>query len=566
MCNTKKLMAWQAECLRSLLQSGVAELELVITPDAVAMSAMRRCARLTPDRGGLAFTIYELLTFKAWHASRLIDMTKQLKDVEHLSCRPILKAKCSQHFSTEDVARVRSHDLDFILKFGFGVIHGEILKSARYGVWSFHHNDETQHCGWPIAFWEIYHGDPLSGAMLERLTDNLDCRIILHQGLFPTVGYSWNLNRDQVLLGATKWPQIVCQDILNGCANYIVNEVPTINAPIHIRPTNWQTVRAFVKMGKSFVKHLQKLIVQEQWQVGIVRAPIHTFIDRGPKTPVEWLPDLPRTRFFADPFAIKRGAEIIILLEDFDHLRRKGRISFIRSTDGGRGFSSPVPITGSIFDQSTHKSYPYLFEHQGEIYCVPATEENNEIALYRALQFPEHWERVCVLMDGIPAVDPTVFHHGGYWWMFYSMARDLEWNVNLYLSSAPELEGPWSAHPANPVKTDISSARPGGTPFVHDGILYRPAQDSTHTYGGGLVIHRVDKLTQTQYKEHVVCRLTHDHRTRYCRGFHTLAAAGDLCVVDGKRFVALPQVLPRMLRDKIRSAIRRRLVPRRQVG
>ncbi len=37
---------------------------------------------------------------------------------------------------------------------------------------------------------------------------------------------------------------------------------------------------------------------------------------------------------------------------------------------------------------------------------------------------------------------------------------------------------PWVAHARNPVKTDARSARPGGTPFVVDGVLYRPGQDS----------------------------------------------------------------------------------------
>ena len=140
--------------------------------------------------------------------------------------------------------------------------------------------------------------------------------------------------------------------------------------------------------------------------------------------------------------------------------------------------------------------------------------------------------------------------------MFYT-DRDRGSNVKLYLAMAPKLDGPWYPHPGNPVKTDISSARPGGTPFVHEGVLYRPAQDSTHTYGGGLVIHRVNKMTAIQYDEEVVCRLAPGRNGRYSSAFHTLAAAGELSVVDGKRYVALPEVLPILLRDKFRALIQR---------
>jgi hypothetical protein len=546
-------MAWQAECLRMLLASNLTELKVVVTPTVSPRSATRGWASLTSDMDGIALRIYQRLTGKASRAKRMVDMTKELEGIEQLSCEPILKGKFSQYFSDEDVARVRGHDLDFLLRFGFNIIRGEILNSARYGVWSFHHDDESKYRGGPPAFWEIYQNDPKTGAILQRLTNRLDGGIVLYKGYFPTIKYSWHRNCDQVLFGSAEWPLRVCRDILNGCADRIEGEPSATKAPIFSRPTNWQTARAVVKMSAAWVRHqIQDLLTRERWHVGIVRAPIHSFLRSGPAPKIEWLPDSPRTRFIADPFAIKRGAEITLLVEDFDQIRRKGCIAAIRSTDDGRSFSEPTPISGGIFDHSDHKSYPYLFEHDGEIYCVPETHERNEIALYRAIRFPNQWERVCALLEGVAGIDPTVFQHDGNWWMFYA-DRERGSNVKLHLASAPSLEGPWIAHPANPVKTDIGGARPGGTPFVHDGVLYRPAQDSTRTYGGALVIHRVTKLTQTQYEEEVACRLMPERNGRYPHAFHTLAAAGNICVADGKRYVVLPQVIPALIREKFRS-------------
>ncbi len=45
------------------------------------------------------------------------------------------------------------------------------------------------------------------------------------------------------------------------------------------------------------------------------------------------------------------------------------------------------------------------------------------------------------------------------------------------------LEGPWEPHRRNPVKCDVRGSRPAGTPFVHGGELYRPAQDGSKRYG-----------------------------------------------------------------------------------
>src|SRR5208282_1570352 len=103
----------------------------------------------------------------------------------------------------------------------------------------------------------------------------------------------------------------------------------------------------------SLSRHLRELFVAEQWHIGIVRSPIHSFLDPQQKLPVEWLPTLPRTRFFADPFAIQRGAELVILFEDFDQIENKGSISAIRSFDGGHTFSYPIPLSGAVFDDSS---------------------------------------------------------------------------------------------------------------------------------------------------------------------------------------------------------------------
>ena len=103
---------------------------------------------------------------------------------------------------------------------------------------------------------------------------------------------------------------------------------------------------------------------------------------------------------------------------------------------------------------------------------------------------------------------------------------------------APALTGPWVPHQLEPVKIDAASARPGGTPFVRDGVLYRPAQDCSIRYGGRLALNRVDVLDQRRFAEtpirfiEPVAELPH--------GMHTLSRAGAATLIDGNRtrFVA----------------------------
>ena len=61
------------------------------------------------------------------------------------------------------IAALLSHDLDVILRFGFNILRGEVLTSARYGIWSFHHGDNEFYRGGPPLFWEVVEDNPCSG-------------------------------------------------------------------------------------------------------------------------------------------------------------------------------------------------------------------------------------------------------------------------------------------------------------------------------------------------------------------------------------------------------------------
>ena len=73
-----------------------------------------------------------------------------------------------------NIEEIKKYNLDFILKLSRGIIKGEILNTAEYGIWSFHHDDEMKYRGRPACFWEIYNNDPVTGAILQKLSNKLD--------------------------------------------------------------------------------------------------------------------------------------------------------------------------------------------------------------------------------------------------------------------------------------------------------------------------------------------------------------------------------------------------------
>ncbi len=71
------------------------------------------------------------------------------RSIECESCRT---APAYEHrFPPEAVERIRAADLDVLLRFGFNIIRAQILETARYGVWSYHHGDNREYRGQPIS-------------------------------------------------------------------------------------------------------------------------------------------------------------------------------------------------------------------------------------------------------------------------------------------------------------------------------------------------------------------------------------------------------------------------------
>ena len=111
---------------------------------------------------------------------------------------------------------------------------------------------------------------------------------------------------------------------------------------------------------------------------------------------------------------------------------------------------------------------------------LPEMSAAGELVLFEAERFPHRWKPVATLLVGVPAVDATLVQYEGRWWLFATRI-DMGGNHSLSIWYASDLTSRWTAHPANPVKTDVRSARPGGTPFVVDGVLFGRARIAPST-------------------------------------------------------------------------------------
>ena len=306
------------------------------------------------------------------------DGSAEMSNIPQIRCTVFRKGKFSEYFTDEDLEIIRGHKLDLILKFGFGILRGGILTAARYGVWSYHHDDPACYRGIPPAFWEIYHRNPVSGAILQRLTERLDGGIILRSCFVKTTFYSYKKNLTNVLNATVDLPALVCKDILNGSADYVDGVPCSTKAPIYTLPTNLQMTVFVFKCLKAWIRdQIQGLMTVDSWNIGIVNTPIDRFLEPDFKPAIKWLPYKRGRMFIADPFIESSGEQTEILAEEFDHDLNRGYIVRVRVDSRGK-----VDVE-RVLDNQQHLSYPYVLQHDGVKYVIPESSATREIALYR---------------------------------------------------------------------------------------------------------------------------------------------------------------------------------------
>jgi hypothetical protein len=501
------LPGWQARCLDRLTASGDVTLAAVI-------SAGGREEGPPPGRTWSSYLRRWGLRRSA--ALRPVDRSALLDGLPSLSDR--------------EVDRIRGLELDVILNLADSEPAPALVDAAGNGVWAFRHGDPADPRWDPACFWEVYRREPVTTVSLVRLTSDRDRVVVLHRGDFRTHGWSFVRNVDAVGMGSAEWPAQICSGIRH--LNRRMPEATTPYRPAIRRPPGpIHLVRlALSAIGRIAVMQAGSIFSIEQWNVGIVEAPIERFLDRPWPGRVRWLPQRVRHRFVADPFGFQRDGRVSVVMEEWDHHRRSARLVTV-DWDGNGGFSNPE----RVMDPSFHVSYPFLLEWDGALYCIPETGRLHRVDLYRCLEFPGSWEKAATLVEDFPAQDPTVVRHDDRWWLLCGRRRLAA--TELHAWYADELSGPWHPHPGNPLKTDIRSGRPGGTPFVHQGVLYRPAQDGSRTYGGAVTLNRVLRLTPTEFEEEPVTVVHPDPRGPYGEGVHTMSAAGTVTLVDAKRAV-----------------------------
>ena len=418
---------------------------------------------------------------------------------------------------------VASPDAQLDIAFALGELdEGPLEGRARYGVWRFCFGADGAQPETFAGLPEVASAEPLTASGIKvRLGPDRPARLA-YQSWSRTYPFSVARNRDQLLRKTAEFAYRAVRELHRTGEGWLARcrELRERTGPPRT-PSILDATRIVARLARRGVERALNI---EQWFLA------YRF-GGGPLDPdlagfTRLVP--PKDRDWADPFVVEKSGRYYIFFEELLYETGKAHISMLELDRQGR-----VSAPQRVLEADHHLSYPYLFEHDGQLYMLPESARARTLELYRCVDFPLQWKREKVLLDGVRLVDATLYKGSDRWWMFANSAagESRMFDDELHLFHADRLTGDWQPHPKNPVKSDARSSRPAGQLFLRGGVLYRPAQVCVPRYGAGLAIHRVLKLTPQHYAERQVERLL-PSRASGLFGLHTMNRAGDLTVVD----------------------------------
>jgi hypothetical protein len=178
------LRRWQIDALEQMVEAG-ARIKTVIVNEGDE-SRIRYNLRNAPAylfiAGSRELAIRLLGSYPYLESVHLSEI-KLFDRVKQVYCEPVQRSDIGQELP-ESVVEEYCADLDFLVRFGFGILRGDVLDASRYGVFSYHHGDIREHRGRPAGFWEFMDDAETIGVTLQQLTDELDAGGVIQINLF----------------------------------------------------------------------------------------------------------------------------------------------------------------------------------------------------------------------------------------------------------------------------------------------------------------------------------------------------------------------------------------------
>lgn len=444
-----------------------------------------------------------------------------------VSCRGEKAESGLWQLDHEAVAAVGAMDLDALLVFGIERLDASVTEAARYGAWCFAGFGDRPDADAVIVAGPVRRKEPLTRVALITLGSSADDNVILKHAVLRTRRTIQD-NFDHAVDVMAEWPASVAKMLTCGC------ELPAEHASIATFndaqgvSSAGPTAGAVSELLRWARSKIESLFTFDQWHIGLAHRSFHDVLKCGLPDEISWAPAPRWGVFYADPMGVEVADGMKVLCERYDHWVGKGDICAF-DYSAGKGWSKTA---SDAIDEPFHLSYPYVLQTGDLKVCLPESCEAGSASAYPitadgAISITEKKRFI-----NFEIADPTLIEHEGLWYLFGAEAREAQHALRIWY--ADSVEGPWTPHPANPVKCDVQTARPAGPLVRLNGKLYRPSQDSTYSYGSACNIMEVVELSPTSFNEVCVRKIEPNPRWSYSEGIHTLTTTRDGILIDAK--------------------------------
>ena len=523
--------------LQKIINSDHSEIVLIVKKGKTKAESVSFIKRIWNIRKDVFWIFYNKLENKIFKTNPDAFVTRPIKDL--LNCEEITvhprETKFSDFISPKDVEEIKTHDVDIFIRLGFRILRGGILKASKYGIWSFHHGDNTVNRGGPAGTWEVLEQWDKTGVILQILSEDLDGGTILSRSYSATDKVSVKRNKNNYYWKALSMLPRKLKELHTLGDKAFFEKLEQENNSytdfysnrLFVRPKNSQVLKAITRIYTNKIRNsFNNLFYFDQWIL------LYQFNKKN-----YWSKSFfrfkriapPKDRFWADPFIYEKNDKYYLFIEELIYKEGRGKISVMEISEDGK-YTEPE----TIIEKDYHMSYPFIFEDNDALYMIPETSGDKNIQLYECKDFPLKWELSKVLLNNVSAVDSTVIKHNNKYWLFCNIkenqgASSLD-ELFLYYSD-DLLNGEWTSHPNNPIVSDVGQARPAGRIFRDNNKLYRPSQDCAKRYGYGIKMNEIIELSETSYKE-ITIQSIHPNWAKDLLGTHTINNTGKLTVTD----------------------------------
>ena len=274
----------------------------------------------------------------------------------------------------------------------------------------------------------------------------------------------------------------------------------------------------------TFLLELQnKLFYQEYWRIGYCYYD-NDLTDFKVDNKCEWL-NVDDIDYEADPFVFKIDGKHYIAYEAFDYLKGNAKLRCVDLNGMKYDFFDEVNSSYG------HKSYPFIFTHEHETYCIPEESDRNGLFLYKFNTETKRFTFIHQILNDGNYIDSSILYLNN---LFYILTSTSDEPYKQRLFYSPGLLNTFIEHQSSPIIESKKYGRNGGL-INYNGSYFRISQNCSRYYGENLELNLIDQISESRYSEQSTVSIHAGNN--FDHGIHTLSYCDGVIVFDSKKRV-----------------------------